>query len=104
MVGRAKITPMREPANEAVFDQETFSYKPSKRVMTVWLIDIRQKKWNMYWCPDCRSPIAQYLGDLVMEHPGFDVNSATSLPTMIQCKNPQCGRKVIFQSVVTRNK
>lgn len=93
---------MREPVNEKVFDNETFSYKASKREFTVWLIDIRQGKWNMYWCPDCRSPIAQYLGDLVMEYPGFDASKSTTMPVMIQCKNPNCGRKVIFQSVAQR--
>lgn len=92
---------------ERQIDSQTMRYKARKREYTVWLLYVSQGNWNMYWCPDCRQPIAQYKGDLVMEHPGIDEDlssiKAKSPPLLIQCKNPDCGRKVMFVGMVYRN-
>jgi len=98
--------PMRQPVNERHFDNESFRYKATKRVFTVWLLYVNQPEWNMYWCPDCRNSICQYKGELIMEHPGADEAMTDiqphSPPLMIQCGNPYCGRKIMFQGIVKR--
>jgi hypothetical protein len=95
-----------QPVNERYLDNETFRYKARKRIYTVWLLYVEQGEWLMYWCPDCRNSIAQYKGDLIMEHPGADETGTyikpKSPPIMIQCGNPSCGRKIMFQGIVKR--
>lgn len=85
---------------------QTNRYRPIKREFTVWLIWVTDPEWKMYWCPDCRQPIIQYKGDLIMEHPGIDGSmldiQPTTPPLMVQCKNAGCGRKIMFQGVAKR--
>ena len=66
-----------------------------KRVYTVFTVGSEDTRWKMYHCPDCRNPIAQYKGDAIMEVPG---EAPEAYPFMVQCKNPKCGRKVLFKS------
>lgn len=94
---------MREPVNEKIYDTQAMRWKARKRIFTVWLIYIPGNEWLMYFCPDCRNPIAQYKGQLVMEHPGYQPVNLSHSPVMIQCKNPQCGRKIVFQDAVRRD-
>jgi hypothetical protein len=94
---------MRTPINEKRYDLDSMRWKPRKRIFSVWLIHIDYDDWQMYWCPDCRSPIAQYKGSLVMEHPGFESADLKKAAIMIQCKNPQCGRKIVFQDAIHRD-
>jgi len=77
-------------------NHNTASGKPraAKRIYTVWIVPTDNDKWNMYFCPDCKTPIAQYKGDLVAEIPG---EAPKPYPVMIQCKNVACGRKILFK-------
>lgn len=65
-----------------------------KRVVTVWTVFRDNGEWSIYHCPDCKHPIAQYKGDLVAEVPG---GTPSKYPVMIQCRNYNCGRKVMFK-------
>ena len=65
-----------------------------KRTYTVFTVPINDGTWKMYHCPDCKRPLAQYKGDLVAEVPGLVENG---YPVLIQCKNPKCGRKIMFK-------
>ena len=94
---------IKQPVNERIYDTEAMRWRPRKRIYTVWLLYVESDDWRMFFCPDCRNPIAQYKGQLVMEHPGYTPVSLDHSPVMIQCKNPQCGRKVVFQDVVKRD-
>lgn len=94
------------PIHEKKYDPETDKFKPKKRVFTVWLLYVDEPDWKMYWCPDCRKPVMQYKGDLIMEHPGIDADGTyikpVAPPILIQCKNERCGRKFMFQGTVKR--
>lgn len=86
----------KEPIHNKEYDLYKGAYVPKKRTYTVWLVPSNEDKWLMYHCPDCRSYIAQYRGELVCEVPG---EAPESMPVMIQCRNPNCGRKILFKSV-----
>lgn len=90
---------MIRPNIESVRNPMTGRVRPRKRVYTVWVVFNKIAEWKMYWCPDCREPIAQYMGDSVAEAPG---EAIFTMPVMIQCRNPDCGRKILFQQSVTR--
>jgi hypothetical protein len=94
------------PVHEKIYDPASMRFKARKRQFTVWILWIDQGEWKMYWCPDCRNPIAQYKGDLIMEHPGIDEDGKyvkpMHPPVLVQCKNSQCGRKILFQGTVKR--
>ena len=66
-----------------------------KRTITVWTVSENEGGWKIYHCPDCRNPVAQYKGDLVAEVPG---GVPDEYPVLIQCKNSNCGRKIMFKS------
>jgi len=90
---------MREPIHNKEISPKTGRYVAKKRVYTVWLVSSSDDRWKIYHCPDCRNPVAQYKGDLVAEVPG---ETAKPYPVMIQCKNPNCGRKILFNGVVSQ--
>jgi hypothetical protein len=102
-ISRQKMLQAKTPPNERIYDNETMRWRPRKRIYTVWLIYVATTDWLMYFCPDCRNPIAQYQGQLVMEHPGYKPFNLDHAPVMIQCKNPQCGRKIVFQDALHRD-
>ena len=82
---------MKEPIHNKKLTEGRFVAR--KRVYTVWTVFNSSNVWQMYRCPDCSSPIAQYKGEAVSEVPGeFPVK----YPVLIQCKNVSCGRKVMF--------
>lgn len=85
------------PIHNAKVSRDSGRLIPRKRVYTVWVVPRSDGAWKMYNCPDCRNPIAQYKGDLVVEIPG---ESPEPYPIMVQCKNPKCGRKVVFEKAV----
>ena len=85
------------PIHNIVINPDTQRERPAKRVYTVWIVPTEDEGWRMYHCPDCRTPICQYKGDLVAEMPG---ESPEPYPIQIQCKNPQCGRKIVFEAPV----
>jgi len=87
------IDTMKDPIHNKVINPKTGRYRPAKRVYTVWLVPNESDKWNIYHCPDCRNPVAQYRGELVAEVPGC---APSTYPVQIQCKNPNCGRKIVF--------
>jgi hypothetical protein len=64
-----------------------------KRVYTIIVVRSEDDGWKMYNCPDCKNYLAQYKGELVRETPGV---TPTAMPIQIQCKNPNCGRKILF--------
>jgi len=68
-------------------------WKPRKRTYTIWVVEAEDNKWKPYFCPDCRNMICQYKGELVAEVPGEVGNS---YPIKVQCKNANCGRKIVF--------
>ena len=70
-----------------------------KRVVSVWLINDGDTQWRMYHCPDCRNAIFQYKGDIVAEVPG---GAELEYPILIQCKNPNCGRRVLICYVTSQ--
>ncbi len=87
----------KEPIHNKKLNLETLKMRPAKRIYTIWIVPTEDDNWRIYHCPDCRTPIAQYKGDLVAEIPG---ESPEPYPIQIQCKNPQCGRKIVFQDAV----
>jgi hypothetical protein len=86
---------MREPLHNKTYNPSRGTFRASKRVITVFTVFKEDGGWSIYHCPDCRNPVAQYKGDLVAEVPG---ETKSKYPVMIQCKNPNCGRKVMFKS------
>ena len=90
---------MKDPIHNVTFNTITLKPRAAKRVYTVWLVAQQDDRWNIYHCPDCRNPIAQYKGDLVAEIPGEIENP---YPVKIQCKNPKCGRKIVFKEAITQ--
>ena len=83
-----------KPIHNSKYKTQTGERVAVKRIMTVYTVFKRDGDWSMYYCPDCRNPIAQYKGDLVAEVPG---GTPSNYPVMVQCKNFNCGRKVIFK-------
>lgn len=88
---------MGSPIHNKEFDLTTGKVRPAKRIYTVWLVKDNDDRWNIYHCPDCRNPIAQYKGAAVCEIPG---ETPGAVPVMIQCKNTNCGRKILFKEVI----
>jgi len=88
---------MKDPIHNKQINPKTGKYIPKKRVYTVWVVRSDDDEWRIYHCPDCKNPIAQYKGDMVAEVPGCP---PFHYPIMIQCKNPKCGRKIIFADAV----
>lgn len=89
---------VKKPIHNTRMNLETLKMRPAKRVYTVWIVPVEDDdEWKIYHCPDCRTPIAQYKGDLVAEIPG---ESPHPYPIQIQCKNPQCGRKIVFEDAI----
>jgi hypothetical protein len=86
-----------EFSHSKILDPSAGRFKARKRLYTVWIV--ASPEMRIYHCPDCRNPIAQYRGEAVMEVPGL---YPSELPVIIQCKNVNCGRKVMFQAVVTQ--
>lgn len=86
---------MSNPVHNKTYIPTSGRFRASKRVITVYTVFKNNGDWSIYHCPDCRNPIAQYKGDLVAEIPG-EVKS--DYPVMVQCKNPNCGRKILFKS------
>lgn len=86
---------MNNPIHNKVFNPITGTFRASKRVVTVFTVFRDDGNWSIYHCPDCRNPIAQYKGDIVAEIPGGVENK---YPVLIQCKNSNCGRKIMFKS------
>lgn len=85
---------MKSPIHNATYNTKSKRPRAAKRVYTVWIVPKEDDKWLIYHCPDCRNPIAQYNGELVAEIPG---EAPKPYPVKIQCKNPSCGRKIIFK-------
>jgi len=88
---------MLYPIHNKEFNLVTGKIIPAKRIYTVWIVKTADDKWRIYHCPDCRNPVAQYQGDIIAEIPGKVPNS---YPIMIQCRNPNCGRKIIFKQAI----
>jgi hypothetical protein len=96
---QSEIKIINRGLHNRIYDPQTGGFKARKRLYTVWIVSSRDPGLKMYHCPDCRNPIAQYKGEAVMEVPGL---FPSPLPVIIQCKNVNCGRKVMFQAVVTQ--
>jgi len=90
---------MSDPIHNKEINPKTGKYIAKKRVHTEWLVRAEDDKWHMYFCPDCRNPIAQYKGDLIASVPG---EAPEPYPVQIQCKNPKCGRKIVFKEAVSQ--
>lgn len=89
---------MKDPIHNKTMNLMSGKIIPAKRTYTVRLVAPDDgDKWQIYHCPDCRNPIAQYRGSLIEEIPG---EVPYAYPVKIQCKNPNCGRKIIFQEVI----
>lgn len=86
---------MKDPIHNKTFNPHRGTFRASKRVITVTTVFKNDGDWSIYHCPDCRNPIAQYKGDVVEEMPG---EAPANYPVLIQCKNPNCGRKIMFKS------
>lgn len=91
---------MREPIHNKKFDLRNGRMRPAKRIYTVWLVKVEDDEWRIYHCPDCKNPLAQYKGSLIAEVPG---ETQDSYPMMVQCKNPNCGRKILFKDAVEQD-
>jgi hypothetical protein len=87
----------KKPIHNTKINLETLKMRPAKRVYTVWIVPTEDDEWRIYHCPDCRTPIAQYKGDLIAEIPG---ESPEPYPIKIQCRNPNCGRKIVFEDAI----
>ena len=85
------------PVHNVTFNLETGKLRPAKRTYTVWVVAPEDDRWKIYHCPDCKNPVAQYKGDLVAEMPG---EAPEPYPIKIQCKNPNCGRKILFKEAI----
>lgn len=88
---------MAEPIHNKEISPKTGRYIAAKRVYTVWLVAPNDDRWKMYHCPDCRNYVARYKGDLVAEVPGTHPDA---YPVEIQCRNRDCGRKIVFAGTV----
>lgn len=64
-----------------------------RRITSVWLEVNQSVGLEMFNCPTCKAPILQIQGDIVTMLPG---ESPSRLPIIIQCRNPNCGRKYQF--------
>lgn len=84
---------MSNPIHNVKFVPDKGRFVAKKRVISVWTVFKDNGDWSIYHCPDCRNPISQYKGDVIAEIPG---GVSHSYPVMIQCKNPKCGRKIMF--------
>ena len=93
------LTPFerKPPIHNVTINLKTLKTVAAKRTYTVWLVPTEDDDWRIYHCPDCRNPIAQYKGDLVAEIPG---ESPSPFPVKVQCKNPLCGRKIVFEDAI----
>lgn len=88
---------MRIPIHNPQFNIDSERLIPRKRVYTVFVVPRYDNKWLIYHCPDCRNPIAQYKGEMVAEIPG---EAPRGYPVLVQCKNPKCGRKIMFADAI----
>lgn len=88
-----------QPVHNYTLNLATLKVVPRKRVYTVWVVASDDGNWKMYHCPDCRNFMFQYKGDLVAEIPG---EAPQPYPVMIQCRNPNCGRKVVVEEAVSQ--
>lgn len=88
---------MKNPLHNKVLNPATGNYIPKKRVYTIWLVQRWSNDWTLYHCPDCRNPIFEYKGDLIAEIPG---EIQQGFPIRVQCKNPNCGRKVVIMEAL----
>lgn len=64
---------------------------------TVYLSKPDSQELHKFHCPDCRTPILQYKGEVVKVVPGFN---HAELPIVVQCSNSKCKRKYNFISFV----
>lgn len=85
------------PIHNVTYNTISGEPRAAKRVYTEWLVRAEDDEWRMYHCPDCRNPVAQYKGDLIAGVPGEAPNP---YPIQIQCKNPKCGRKIVFKQAI----
>jgi hypothetical protein len=88
---------MVHPIHNFQVSLATLELIPRKRIYTVWVVASDDGSWKIYHCPDCRNAMFQYKGDLVAEIPG---EAPQHYPVMIQCRNPNCGRKVIVADAI----
>ena len=86
-----------QPIHNTKTNPETLKQRPAKRIYTVWIVPTKDDQWRMYHCPDCREPVVRYKGDLVAEIPG---ESPHPYPMEIRCKNPGCGRTLVFEDAI----
>lgn len=84
---------MRSPIHNINFNTSSGIPRAAKRIYTVFIVPREDGNWSIYHCPDCKSPMAQYKGDLIAEIPG---EAPHTYPFMIQCKYSKCGRKILF--------
>lgn len=67
---------------------------------TLYLQSNKKAELKIYYCSTCRCPLLQFKGDLVQELPGL---TEAKLPMIIQCRNPQCGRKFMVTAIVKKD-
>ena len=86
-----------QPIHNTKVNPETLKKRPAKRIYTVCIVPTEEDTWKMYYCPDCREPIVRYKGDIVCEIPG---ESPKPYPLEVKCKNPACGRTLVFEDAI----
>lgn len=85
------------PIHNTTLNPKTLKMIAKKRTYTVFVVPRDDGDWSIYHCPDCRNPVSQYRGDLVCEIPG---EAPGPYPVKVQCKNPKCGRKILFKDAL----
>lgn len=74
--------------------------KQKKFTTTVTLIRVNPNvndEANMFFCNDCKNAVAQYKGEVIKIHPG---EVEVDAPLIVQCSNPKCNRKYLFNYFV----
>ena len=73
-------------------------HKIEIRYTSVWLVNNNDKILpNVFYCPKCRAPVIQYIGEMVTIVPG---GSPSKVPIIVKCPNPKCGTKYYFNAIV----
>lgn len=68
------------------------------KVTSVWFEEDEKKDLQIHYCSQCRMPVFQFQGGLVMEIPG---DAPSSLPFYVECRNRTCGRKYKIHLMLT---